>query len=202
MGLYKYIKAIWQKPKEGLGNEWQRRLIEWRKGDSVVKVERPTRLDRARTLGYKAKQGIIVARARISRGGRERPRHKKGRKPSKAGFVKFTPKKSRQLIAEERTGRKYPNMEVLNSYYVAEDGKHLWYEVILVDPSHNAIIKDKDIGWIANGSQTRRVHRGLTSAGKKARGLRTKGTGAEKARTTPDRYKTRKASNRYKSSKR
>ncbi len=189
MGLYKYVRAIWKKPKEALGAEWQRRLIEWRKGDSVQKVERPTRIDRARSLGYKAKQGIIVARARVSRGGRERPRHHKGRKPKKAGFVKFTPKKSRQLIAEERTSRKYPNLEVLNSYYVAEDGKHFWFEVILVDKNHNAIKNDKDLGWIAGKKQTRRVHRGLTSAGKKSRGVTNKGIGAEKARTKPERYK-------------
>jgi len=190
MGFYKYVKELWKKPKESLGSVWQSRLIAWRKGNSVVRVEKPTRIDRARALGYKAKQGFVVVRARIPRGGRERPRHKKGRKPKKAGFVKFTPAKSRQLIAEERISRKYPNMEVLNSYYVAEDGKHLWYEAILVDTKHGAIKSDKDIGWITE--HTRRVHRGLTSAGKKSRGLMHKGTGVEKVRRTAPKIKKRK----------
>jgi len=42
-------------------------------------------------------------------------------------------------IAEERAAKKYPNLEVLNSYYVTEDGSHKWYEVILVDPHHPVI---------------------------------------------------------------
>ena len=180
MGLYKYIKAIWQKPKEGLGSEWQRRLIEWRKGDSVVKVERPTRLDRARTLGYKAKQGYVLVRVRIKRGGRKRPKTAKGRKPKKAGSVKFSPGKSLKWIAEERTARKFSNLEVLNSYYVAEDGIHKWYEVIMVDPHHPVIKKDRKINWICEGR--RRVFRGKTSAGRKSRGMRGKGKGFEKAR--------------------
>jgi len=66
------------------------------------------------------------------------------------GVVKFTPAKSKQLIAEERTARKYPNLEVLNSYWVWQDGRYKWYEVILVDPNHPAIKSDKDLGWIAN----------------------------------------------------
>ena len=32
--------------------------------------------------------------------------------------------------------RKYPNMEVLNSYWVGQDGKQKYYEVILVDGHH------------------------------------------------------------------
>ena len=42
-------------------------------------------------------------------------------------------------------------MEVLNSYYVAEDGKYKWYEVILVDPFSSSLKRDKDLGWIYRG---------------------------------------------------
>jgi large subunit ribosomal protein L15e len=91
-------------------------------------------------------------------------------------------KKSVQRIAEERTAKRFPNMEVLNSYWVGVDGKHRYYEVILVDPVHPAILNDPKINWISNASNTRRVLRGKTSAGKKGRGLRWKGKGAEKAR--------------------
>ena len=73
-------------------------------------------------------------------------------------------------------------MEVLNSYWVGEDGKHQYYEIILVDPFHPAIIKDPKINWVHNTNSKRRVLRGKTSAGQKGRGLRHKGRGAEKVR--------------------
>ncbi len=105
------------------------------------------------------------------------------RKPSKAGIKKITMAKSIQRIAEERTSRRYPNLEVLNSYWVGEDGKNKFYEIILIDSFHPAIKSDKDLGWLAEGSSHRgRAHRGKTSAGKRGRGLHNKGKGAEKLR--------------------
>ena len=56
--------------------------------------------------------------------------------------------KNIQRIAEERTAKHYPNMEVLNSYWVGEDGKHKYYEIILVDPFHPVILSDRKINWI------------------------------------------------------
>jgi large subunit ribosomal protein L15e len=96
------------------------------------------------------------------------------------GMRKITPRKSIQWIAEERVSRKYPNMQVLNSYWVGEDGKHKWYEVIVVDPNHPVIKKDPQLKWICNVRG--RAERGLTSAGRKGRGLRTRGKGTEKTR--------------------
>jgi large subunit ribosomal protein L15e len=98
------------------------------------------------------------------------------------GVKKFKPAKSLRLIAEERTARKFPNLEVLNSYWVGEDGRSKWFEVILVDPKSPSIKSDKDIGWITEPQHKRRVFRSLTSAGKKIRSLRHKGIGAEKVR--------------------
>jgi len=96
--LYKHIRETWKSDtSEGIKKQ---RLIEWRKQHTVERIEKPTRLDRARALGYKAKQGYILARVRVIRGGRTRPRYHRGRKPSKAGMVKFTPKKSLRWIAE------------------------------------------------------------------------------------------------------
>lgn len=181
--MYDYIADAWNNPKESYVKELLRkRLPEWRKGLSVVRVEHPTRVDRARALGYKAKQGVIVVRSRVRKGGRRKARVNAARKPSKMGVKKYTPKKSLQWIAEERAQRKYPNLEVLNSYWVGEDGRYKYYEVIFVDPSHPAIKKDKDLRWIAEKQHRCRVHRGLTSAGKHSRGLRRKGKGAEKIR--------------------
>src|SRR2546429_7104575 len=99
-------------------------MVEWRRGKPVVRRERPTRVDRARELGYRAKQGYVVVRARVRRGGRRRPKPMGGRHPKRRGLVKITMAKSIQRIAEERTARHYPNLEVLNSYWVGEAGTH------------------------------------------------------------------------------
>ncbi len=168
--FYEYIGEAWKKPGESYVGELRReRLIEWRREPAIVRLEHPTRLDRARTLGYKAKKGIIVVRVKVRRGGRRKQRPRKGRRPKRMGVHKINPRKSLQRIAEERVARKYPNMEVLNSYWVAEDGKRKWFEVILVEPANPMIKSDKSLNWIAR--QRGRAFRGLTSAGKKGRAL-------------------------------
>ena len=188
---YKYIAKAWRKPEASYVKElmWQR-LIQWRRQPAIVRVDKPTRLDRARKLGYKAKQGFIIARVRIRRGGLRKQRPKSGRRQKRMGVSKYKPAKSLRLIAEERAAKKFPNLEVLNSYPVGEDGRHKWFEVILVDPHHPVIKSDKNINWICNAVHKGRVFRGLTSAGKKVRGLRHKGRGAEKVR--PSRRAARK----------
>ena len=170
--FYGYISDTWKRPAASYMRELRlKRLVVWRREPAVIRLERPTRLDRARSLGYKAKQGIIIVRAKVRRGGRRKSRPKHGRTTKGMGVHKLTPGKSLQRIAEERTSRKYPNMEVLNSYWVAEDGKRKWYEIILVEPTNPVIKSDKNLNWVCNPANTRRVFRGLTSAGKKGRGL-------------------------------
>ncbi len=147
------------------------------------RIERPTRIDAARRVGYKAKQGVVVVRTRVRRGGLRKSKVHMKRKPSKAGIKKITMGKSIQRMAEERVNRRYPNLEVLNSYWVGEDGKNKFYEVIMLDPAHPAIKSDKQLGWVSSGNSHRgRAFRGKTSAGKRGRGLRNKGKGAEKLR--------------------
>lgn len=180
---YKYIAEAWKKPEESFVDDLMRqRLIKWRKQPTVTRVEKPTRLDRARKLGYKAKQGFIIVRVRVRRGGLRKQRPRTGRRPKRMGVTKYKPAKSLRLIAEERAARKFPNLEVLNSYWVGEDGRSKWFEVIMVDKNHPTNKADKDINWICQKQHKGRVFRGLTSAGKKVRGLRKKGRGAEKAR--------------------
>jgi len=181
MGTYQHIRELWKHPKQNLGDIWKQRLIDWRKEESSVRVERPTRLDKARSLGYKAKQGFVIVRQRVIRGGRQRPQIRHGRRSKHFGRKKIV-NKSYQWISEERAAKKYPNCEVLNSYYVGEDGRHFWYEIILVDKAHPQILADKNLNWISRSKNKRRVFRGLTSAGKRSRGLRNKGKGAEKLR--------------------
>ncbi len=184
MGLHKHVSAAWKKPNEGNPSKYRiDRMAGWRKEPVFIRVEKPTRIDAARRVGYKAKQGVVVVRTRVRRGGLRKGKIHMKRKPSKAGIKKITMGKSIQRIAEERSARRYPNLEVLNSYWVGEDGKNKFYEVIMIDPEHPAIKSDKDMGWVSSGSSHRgRAFRGKTGAGKRGRGLLNKGKGAEKLR--------------------
>lgn len=169
-GTYYYLRQAWKKPdKDALRS----RMISWRTGNSIVKVDKPLRLDRARALGYKAKKGFVVVRIRILRGGRKRPRPRKARKTRKQSN-KLVLKMSYQWVAEQRVQRKFHNLEVLNSYNIGKDGIYYFYEVILVDPNKPEIKNDRTISWITQKQNKNRVLRGLTSAGKKSRGLRSK----------------------------
>lgn len=169
-GMYHHIRKAWKKPDK---ETKRKRMIEWRHSENYLKVEKPLRLDRARTLGYKAKKGFVVVRTKVKRGGHKRPRPNKGRR-SKRLHTRKNLRMNYKWIAEQRTARKYPNLEVLNSYLIGKDGMNYFYEVILVDPSKAEIKSDKKINWIAKKGNKKRAHRGLTSAGKKARGLRNK----------------------------
>jgi len=182
MSLYKYIRDAWKSPKKNiLKNQMRERVIAWRRQPTTVRVAKPTRLDRARSLGYRAKQGILVIRQRVIRGGRQRTRPVGGRR-SKRQTSRKDLNVSYQTIAEQRVASKYPNCEVLNSYYVAEDGKYYWYEVIMIDINSPSIKSDKILNWITKPQHTNRVARGLTASAKKSRGLGNKGKGAEKVR--------------------
>ncbi|UCH90267.1 MAG: 50S ribosomal protein L15e [Thermoplasmata archaeon] len=181
--MYSHIGDAWKKPSEGYVKDlkWER-MIEWRHEQSFVRVERPLRLDRARALGYKAKQGFAIVRAKVRKGSLRKHTIKGGRRAKRKGIKKITVGKNLQHISEERVAKRYPNMEVLGSYWIGEDGKRKFYEVILVDPHHPVIKSDPKINWICEPQHKKRVYRGLTSAGKKSRGLRNKGKGAEKVR--------------------
>jgi large subunit ribosomal protein L15e len=180
---YKYIAEAWAKPEKSFVDALMRtRLVEWRRQSTITRIDKPTRLDRARKLGYKAKQGFVMARVRVRRGGMRKQRPRSGRRPKRMGVKKFKVGKSLRLIAEERSGRKFPNLQVLNSYWVGEDGRSKWFEVIMVDPNHPVVKADPNINWICEKQHHKRVFRSLTSAGKKVRSLRRRGRGAEKFR--------------------
>ena len=169
-GLYHHIGKAWLKPVK---EDQKTRLIQWRAGESITKVEKPLRLDKARMLGYKAKLGFIVLRVRVKRGGRKRPRHEHGRKSRKQHVRKIL-KMNYRWVAEIRAEKRFLNLEVLNSYPIGKDGKSYFFEVIMVDPSKPEIKNDKTINWICSPDNHSRAQRGLTSAAKKSRGLRSK----------------------------
>lgn len=179
MSSYDRIQENFQKEYKERSREYRARLTKWRHENVVVRAERPTNIARARTLGYKAKQGVIIARVRVARGRRMRPKPDLGRKPSKAGRF-FSPSKSLQSQAEEKASTKFVNCEVVNSYWVGADGAYKFFEVILVDREHPSILSDPHFSGIA--LHRGRAYRGLTSAGRKGRGLTNKGYGAEKIR--------------------
>ncbi len=181
MGYLKYVKDAWKKPRENMGESYRLKLVEWRNSDSIERVEHPTRIDRARSLGYRAKQGFVIARVRVIRGGKNNPRIMKGRAGGNKS-TKITQAKNYQWICEERAQKRFPNLEVLNSYWIGQDEKYYYYEIILVDIYHPQILADKKINWLISNKHTKRAMRGITSAGKKSRGLRNKGLGSEKAR--------------------
>ncbi|KAL6005054.1 60S ribosomal protein L15 [Asimina triloba] len=221
MGAYKYVSELWRKKQSDVMRFLQRvRCWEYRQLPSIVRVTRPTRPDKARRLGYKAKQvdlrlssivrwsntlvftrlqspplesmtkgngenaGYVIYRVRVRRGGRKRP-VPKGivyGKPKNQGITQLKFQRNKRSVAEERAGRKLGGLKVLNSYWINEDSTYKYYEIILVDAAHNAIRNDPRINWICKPVHKHRELRGLTSAGKKYRGLRGKGHLHHKAR--------------------
>eukprot|EP00435_Cladocopium_sp_Y103_P032091 s939_g8.t1 len=157
---------------------------EFRQLPAVHRCSRPTRPDKARKVGYKAKQGYCIYRVRVKRGDRKK-RVAKGivyGKPTNQGINKWKSVRNLRSIAEERVGRKCGSLRVLNSYWVAQDAVHKWYEVVMVDPFHSVIRNDPRINWICKPVMKHRELRGLTAAGRKARGLLKKGKRATKLR--------------------
>jgi len=178
MGAYKYVEELWRKKQSDVLRFLLRvRAWEYRQLPKMVSCNRPTRTDKAHRLGYKAKQGYTIVRCGVRRGGRKRqvPKGMVHGKPKHQGVSQLKFERNIQSIAEEKVGRKYGNMRVLNSYWINQDATMKYYEVILVDPSHQKIRNDPRINWIVNPTHKHREMRGLTSAGRKARGLRKKG---------------------------
>jgi large subunit ribosomal protein L15e len=168
--MYHYLAKAWKKPdKEVL----RKRMIDWRKGKRLEKINKPLRLDRARALGYKAKKGFVIIRATIQRGGRKKPRVNKKRKTKRQSTKKIL-KMNYKWVAESRAQKKYKNLEVLNSYPIGKDGKYYFFEIIMIDPSRSEIKKDPNFKWITKSKNRKRALRGLTSSAKKSRGLRKK----------------------------
>lgn len=178
MGAYKYVEELWRKKQSDVLRYLLRvRAWEYRQWPSVVRLTRPSRTEKAHKLGYKAKQGYVVYRVRVRRGNRKKKVHKGivYGKPVHQGITQIKPKMNLRALAEQRVGRKCGALRVLNSYWINEDSTYKYFEVILVDPFHPAIRNDPRINWICNAVHKHREMRGLTSAGRKYRGLYGKG---------------------------
>ncbi|KAL1916071.1 60S ribosomal protein eL15 [Calcarisporiella thermophila] len=178
MGAYKYLEELYKKKQSDVMRFLLRvRCWEYRQLNVIHRASRPSRPDKARRLGYKAKQGYVIYRIRVRRGGRKKP-VPKGQtygKPVRQGVTQLKYQKSLRVTAEERVGRRCGNLRVLNSYWINSDSTYKYFEVILVDPNHKAIRRDPRINWICNPVHKHREARGLTAIGRKSRGIAGRG---------------------------
>merc|ERR1711933_159633 len=174
MGAHKYLEELAKKKQSDVMRFLLRvRCWELRQLNVIHRASRPSRPDKARRMGYKAKQGYVIYRIRVRRGGRKRPVPKGATygKPKSHGVNQLKPTRNLQSVAEEKVGRKLGGLRVLNSYWVAQDSTYKYYEVILVDTFHKAIRRDPETNWICSSKHKHREMRGKTSAGRKHRGL-------------------------------
>ncbi|XP_071104660.1 large ribosomal subunit protein eL15-like [Haliotis cracherodii] len=174
MGAYKYMQEMYRKKQSDVLRFLLRvRCWQYRQLSAIHRAPRPTRPDKARRLGYRAKQGYVIYRVRVRRGGRKRPVPKGCTygKPVTHGVNQLKFARSLRSVAEERVGRKCGGLRVLNSYWVAEDSTYKFFEVILVDPANKTIRRSPDINWLCRAVHKHRELRGLTSAGRSSRGL-------------------------------
>merc|ERR1711872_355546 len=157
MGAYKYVNELWRKKQtDVMGFLLRVRTWQYRQLSRVHRASQPTRVEKARRLGYRAKQGFVIYRVRVRRGSRKKPVAKGCTygKPTHHGINQMKFQRSLQSIAEERVGRKIGSLRVLNSYWVGEDSTYKYYEVIMVDPAHTAIRRDPRIQWISRRSRS------------------------------------------------
>ena len=136
---------VWLKMWKENSIELRKKAVLWRKENAVTRIDKPSRITRARRLGYKAKQGITVVRMRVGTGGMRKQRPRGGRRPKHLGVTKIKAAVSMKQVAERRVLERYPNMKLLGSYFLYKDGMHYWFEIILADPSHPSIAKDKEL---------------------------------------------------------
>ncbi len=121
------------------------RIIQWRKENAITRIERPSRIQKAHRLGYKAKQGIVVVRMRVGTGGMRRQRPRGGRRPKHLGVTRIKANVSMKQVAQRRVLERYPNLSLLGSYFVYKDGMYYWFEVIMADPDHPSILHDAEL---------------------------------------------------------
>ena len=136
---------IWVKLWNENSPDIRDRVVGWRKQNAITRIDKPSRIQRARRLGYKAKQGVVVVRMRVGTGGMRKQRPRGGRRPKHLGVTRIKADDSMKTVAERRVLEKYPNMKLLGSYFVYKDGMHYWFEIIMADPQHPRIAQDKEL---------------------------------------------------------
>jgi len=103
MGAYKYLEELFKKKQSDLLRFLLRvRCWQYRQLNAIHRASRPMRPDKARRLGYRAKQGYVVYRVRVRRGGRKRPVPKGATygKPANQGVNQLKFQRSLRSVAE------------------------------------------------------------------------------------------------------
>ena len=136
---------VWLKMWKDNSTVLREKAILWRRQNAITRIDKPSRITRAKRLGYKAKQGIIVVRMRVGAGGMRKQRPRGGRRPKHLGVTRIKADVSMKQVAERRVLERYPNMRLIGSYFLYNDSIHYWFEIILADPSHPRIAKDKEL---------------------------------------------------------
>ena len=172
MGTYKYMTELYRKKQSDVLQYLQRiRMWHYRQLSSVHRAPRPTRLDKARKLGYKAKQGYCIYRVRVRRGGRKRPvpEGQTVSKPTNQGVNRLNFQRGLRNVAEERARRRCSALRVLNSYWVGQDSTYKYFEIIMVDPHHKAITRDPAVNWLCEKPKSNKNVSGSVHASWKSR---------------------------------
>merc|ERR1712036_70281 len=131
MGAYAYLAELSNRKQSDVARFLSRvRCWNYRQLNVIHRATRPSRLDKARRLGYKAKQGFVVYRVRVRRGNRKRPVPKGATygKPTNQGVNQLKYQRSLKSTAEERVGRRCANLRVLNSYWINQDSTYKYFE--------------------------------------------------------------------------
>ena len=129
MNAKKYIKKSFKTSLKTKNSLYKNRLISYRKGSKIVKLDKPTNPVRAATLGYKQAKGYSVYRIAVRKGMRARPKPDQGRKPGKSRKFK-EPGFSWQTYAENTVLKTRHNLMAIGSYKIGEDGDTSFYEVL------------------------------------------------------------------------
>ncbi len=130
MNGYKHVLKSFQKSLRARSDSLKQRLHDWRGESTVARVEEPSNIARARSAGFKAKQGFVVARVRVKKGKLVRRAPRQGRKPGRNRKTQSSGMGLKR-VAEIKAGLKFPNLSVVNSYLAGEDGQFKFFEVVL-----------------------------------------------------------------------
>jgi large subunit ribosomal protein L15e len=144
LALYRQIGETWQKVSREKYGDIRERAVALRRGPTMERLERPSRLDKARMFGYKAKEGVVVIRIKVNKSGMRRQRPVSGRRPKHLGVLRMRSDEPVQKVAERRVKERHSNLKLLGSYQLWVDGKHRWFECVMIDPLHPAIKNDYD----------------------------------------------------------
>uniref|UniRef100_H0XQE6 Ribosomal protein L15 n=1 Tax=Otolemur garnettii TaxID=30611 RepID=H0XQE6_OTOGA len=105
MGAHKYIQELWRKQQSDVMRFLLRvHCWQYRQLSALHRALHPTWPDKARRLGYKAKQGYVIYRICVRPGGCKRPVPKGATygKPVHHGVNQLKFARSLQSVAEER----------------------------------------------------------------------------------------------------